>query len=661
MRRISKVLIANRGEIAVRVMRTARSMGISTVAVFSDADASALHVRLADEAVRIGPAPSRESYLAIAKVIAAAQRTGADAVHPGYGFLSEQAVFAEAVQAAGLTFIGPSVNAILAMGKKREAKEIARNGGVPVVPGYNGTDQDLSLLADECSRIGFPVLVKASAGGGGKGMRICRRKEDVAEALSGAKREALSAFGDDALILEKYIERPRHVEIQILGDQHGNLVHLFERECSIQRRHQKIIEEAPSMALTPDMRARMGEAAVAVGKAIDYTNAGTVEFIVAPSGEFYFLEVNTRLQVEHPITECVTGLDLVREQIRVARGEALGYSQADLHMQGAALECRLYAEDPDQQFLPQSGTVVDFNVPEGLAWARVDSGVTSGSEVSIHYDPMLAKVITRGENRLEAVERMRYVLQNLSIQGVQTNREFLLSVLENAEYVAGHIHTHFVDEQADALKAVPAQAVLEEAALAGVLFRRPGRDESRILPGIRAGFRNNPYRPQRVALRLLERILQVAYSHQGNEHFSVEVDGSAREVRVVSVAAREIALELDGVRKVFRVVSAGDNLYVQQGGAVFAFQEEPRFPDHDLAVPAGGYIAPMPGKVIAVDIKVGDVVVKDQRLLVMEAMKMEHAIRAESDGVVEQLEVSLGTQVDSGQILVVITSAESKS
>lgn len=659
MRRISKILVANRGEIAVRVMRTARSMGISTVAVFSDADAAALHVQVADEAVRIGPAPSRESYLDMDKVIEAARQSGADAVHPGYGFLSEQAAFAEAVEAAGLVFIGPSPRAISAMGKKREAKEIARAGSVPVVPGYNGTDQDLTLLADECVRIGFPVLVKASAGGGGKGMRICRRPEDVAEALTAAKREALSAFGDDALIIEKYIDRPRHVEIQILGDQHGNLVHLFERECSIQRRHQKIIEETPSTILTPELRARMGEAAVAVGKAIGYTNAGTVEFIVDASGEFYFLEVNTRLQVEHPITECVTGLDLVREQILVARGEALSFRQEDLTMRGAALECRLYAEDPAQKFLPQSGTLLDFKVPEGLSWARIDSGVETGSEVSIHYDPMLAKVITKGENRAEAIERMRYVLRNLSVHGIATNREFLLSVLAHEDYAAGKIHTHFVDEQASRLVPVSRAGAAEDAAVASVLYAQKGRGDSQFLPGVRAGFRNNPWRPQQVSLRLGERVLRVGYTALGGDEFEVTLGETSRKARVVRVGEQEIVIELDGLIRSYRVVNHGSSSFVQHSGAAFAFDEEPRFPEQDQAPVAGGYTAPMPGKIIAVDVKVGDCVTQDQRLLVMEAMKMEHAIRADSDGVVELLDVSVGVQVDSGQVLVVVKSAES--
>ncbi len=655
MRRISKVLIANRGEIAVRIARTTRSMGISSVAVFSDADAGALHVRSADEAVRIGPAPSLESYLDAGRILEAARRSGADAVHPGFGFLSEREAFARAVQEAGLTFIGPSPSAIAAMGKKREAKETAQAAGVPVVPGYNGVDQDPALLASECARIGFPVLIKASAGGGGKGMRVCRRAEDVAESLASAKREALSAFGDDSLILERYIERPRHVEIQILGDHHQNLVHLFERECSIQRRHQKIIEETPSTALTPALRAQMGEAAVAIGRAIGYTNAGTVEFIVDPAGRFYFLEVNTRLQVEHPITECVTGLDLVREQIRVARGEALGYGQADLSLRGAAVECRLYAEDPAQEFLPQSGRIVDFHVPEGLSWLRVDSGVETGSGVSIHYDPMIAKVITHGVDRREATERMRYALARLSVHGVATNREFLLDLLAHEAYEMGDLHTHFIEEHAAELTRRVSEEALTQAAIAAVLQAQHARRREALLPGVRSGFRNNPWQFQSTLLRYEESLLDVGYRELAPESFEVETSGRAYRVqREVASEPGTLVLEIDGARRSYRVIREGDRVFVQHGGSAFSFQEEPRFPELDQAVPQGGYVAPMPGKVIAVDVQIGDRVSKEQRLLVMEAMKMEHALRAASDGVVEAIETRVGEQVDGGQVLIVV-------
>jgi acetyl-CoA carboxylase biotin carboxylase subunit len=662
MKRIAKVLIANRGEIAVRIMRTCRELGIATVAVFSDADEHAPHVRMADEAVRIGPAPSLESYLVIDKIIAAARRTGADAVHPGFGFLSEREAFAEACAAAGLTFIGPTPAAIRAMGLKREAKEIAMQAGVPVVPGYNGRDQDVSLLAQKCREIGFPVLIKASAGGGGKGMRVCRSSEEVAQAIEGAKREALGAFGDDTLILEKYVENPRHIEFQILGDQHGNLLHLFERECSIQRRHQKIIEETPSTALTPELRAKMGNAAVAIGKAIAYSNAGTVEFIVGPGGEFYFLEVNTRLQVEHPITECVTGLDLVREQIRVAQGEALGYAQADLAQRGAAVECRIYAEDPRQQFLPQSGRLVAFDAPAGLEYLRIDSGIESGSEISIHYDPMIAKVITHGRDRNEATRRMVYALEQLNVLGVATNREFLIATLSHPEYQAGHIHTHFIEQHmAGVLSAKADAALLAEAAIGATLFAQATRRADALLPSIRTGFRNNRFADTSIAYSAGAERVEVSYADLGGGRFRARVaqagaDGWSGELRVISCDARGVVLEIDGVRRAQRVVAEGARTFVQLAGQSFVLREEPRFPEHEASVPQGACVAPMPGKVVKLEAEVGQRVAPGQRVLVMEAMKMEHSIVAATAGVVSEVLVRTAQQVEADQLLLVITA-----
>jgi acetyl-CoA carboxylase biotin carboxylase subunit len=651
---ISKILIANRGEIAVRIMRTCRSMGIATVAVYSDADADAPHVRLADEAVHIGAAPSSESYLVIARIIEAAQRSGADAVHPGFGFLSERAEFAEACLAAGLTFIGPRPAAIRAMGLKREAKETASAAGVPVVPGYNGEEQDAQILAAKCREVGFPVLIKASAGGGGKGMRVCRREDEVAAALEGARREAESAFGDGTLILEKYVDDPRHVEIQILGDQHGNVVHLFERECSIQRRHQKIIEETPSTALTPALREKMGAAAVAIGKAIGYSNAGTVEFIVGKDG-FYFLEVNTRLQVEHPITECITGLDLVREQIRIAAGEPLGYAQAELAMTGAAVECRIYAEDPRQQFLPQSGRLSDWHVPEDLPWLRVDSGIERGSEISIHYDPMIAKVITRGRTRAEATQRMIYALENLSVHGVETNREFLVATLRHPEYAAGRIHTHFIEQHmAGVLAAAPDAELGQLGALAAALFAQAGRSRDALLPALRSGFRNNRTQDQRVTYGVHGQKLEVSYADLGEGRFRFAAGELTGECRVLAVAADELTLELAGRRRRLRVVVDGARSFVQVAGRAVTLREEPRFPEREAAVPQGGCVAPMPGKIVKVDVAAGQAVEKGQRLLVMEAMKMEHALTAPSAGTVASVLVQAGQQVGADQVLVIV-------
>jgi 3-methylcrotonyl-CoA carboxylase alpha subunit len=456
-RKISKVLVANRGEIAVRVATTLRAMGIATVAVYSDPDASALHVRACDEAVHIGPAAPRESYLNIPKLLEAARATGADAVHPGYGFLSENAGFAEAVIAAGLTWIGPPPAAIVAMGSKIAARQTMEAAGVPVVPGIDNAGQDISALVDAADRIGFPVLVKAAAGGGGKGMRIVETREQLIDSLEAAQREALSAFGDGAVYLEKLLIRPRHVEIQIFGDSHGNVVHLGERECSIQRRHQKVVEESPSPVLTPELRAQMGAAAVKAGQAVGYVGAGTVELMLDSRGGFYFLEMNTRLQVEHPVTECVTGLDLVRLQVKVAEGaklsdllpEMAGFS-ADAggqgaRLRGAAIEVRLYAEDPTQGFLPATGTLARYRLPM-MPGVRLDTGYVEGDEVSVHYDPMLAKLIAWGDDREHARRRLLLALEKWEVHGVTTNLEFLKAVLAHSAYISGETHTGFIAE-----------------------------------------------------------------------------------------------------------------------------------------------------------------------------------------------------------------------
>ncbi|MCC6873800.1 MAG: ATP-grasp domain-containing protein, partial [Sandaracinaceae bacterium] len=492
MRPIRKLLIANRGEIAVRIMKTCQSMGIATVAVFSDADAGAPFVRHADEAVRLGPAPSAESYLKVDRLIEAAKLTGADAIHPGFGFLAENEGFARACAEAGIVFVGPAPNAIHKMGSKREAKRIAVEAGVPVVPGYEGDDQDTPSLIAHAKKVGLPVLIKASAGGGGKGMRIARHERELEAAIDGARREAEKSFADGTLLVEKYVERPRHVEIQIFGDEHGEIVHLWERECSIQRRHQKIVEESPSPALDGELRAKMGEAAVKLGRAIGYTNAGTVEMILAPSGEFYFLEVNTRLQVEHPVTEAITDLDLVELQLRVARGEPLPLDQEmiDTLVSGHAIEVRLYAEDPAQGFLPQSGRVVDWEMTS-QDWLRVDTGVEAGSEVSIHYDPMLAKIIAWGPTRYDAIARLRWALAHAAVQGLRTNRDFLIRVLDDQAFLRGDLSTHFIEERfGESLGEPPPDAVLARGAIASALMGHRERASKSVLPSMRSGYRN---------------------------------------------------------------------------------------------------------------------------------------------------------------------------
>ena len=666
MRRIQKLLIANRGEIAVRIQRTCREAGIATVAVYSDADADAPHVRLADEAVRLGPAPANESYLRLDRLLAACWVTGADALHPGFGFLSERAELAEACADAGITFVGPTAAAMRAMGLKREAKETAQSVGVPVIPGDGGADQTIAGLLTRAQDVGFPLLVKASAGGGGKGMRIVRDADQLEHALTSAKREAASSFGDDTVLLERYVERPRHVEVQLLGDQHGQLVHLFERECSIQRRHQKIIEESPSVALDATLRAAMGDAAVRLGQAIGYTNAGTVEFILAPDGAFYFLEVNTRLQVEHPVTEAVVrcrgvALDLVREQLRLAEGEPLGYAQADLTQAGAAVECRLYAEDPRAGFLPQTGHVTDWHVPEVGSWLRVDTGIAAGQEIGIHYDPMLAKVITSGRDRAEATRRMTWALEHLGVAGVTTNRDLLLATLRHPDYVAGALHTHFVEEHL-ALVQGPSEDVEREAAIGAALWAQQERRAQLPLPGARSGFRNNAWRDQRVTFGLTgERALELGYADLGGGRFRVTTPSGGAEVRLVSCEGPVLVLVQDGVRRTLRVTSTGADVrtwFVQTRGTTVTLRETPRLPDAAAHVPKGGCVAPMPGKVTAVLVSPGQAVEKGQRLVVLEAMKMEHALTAPHAGVVSEVLVTVGQQVVGEHVLVVVGEAE---
>lgn len=655
---IQKVLIANRGEIARRIMRTCRKMGIATVAVYSDADEDMPFVVEADEAVRLGPAPSTQSYLRIDKIIEAAGATGSDAIHPGYGFLAENAAFAQACRQAKVTFIGPTPEAILAMGSKREAKALVHDAGVPVIPGYDGASQDPSVLANEALRIGFPVLLKASAGGGGKGMKLVHEESELPDAIASAAREGLSAFGDGTLLVEKYIDNPRHVEIQILGDGHGNLIHLNERECSIQRRHQKIIEETPSSALDSGLRKQMGEAAVRCGAAIGYQNAGTVEFILGPDRRFYFLEVNTRLQVEHPITECVTGLDLVEEQIRVAQGEPLRMSQDEVRMEGAALEVRLYAEDPDAGFLPQSGKVVDWHLPpaKGL---RVDSGVESGSDVGIHYDPMLAKIITSGETRASALQRMRRALRTLSVQGVTTNRDFLLRVLDHPAYIAGAIDTHFIERhlQDGSLGGRPDGVEERVAAIAALAEQQQRSRERTILPEIPSGWRNNYHTAQWVEYSNGDRDFRIEYRHHGDNCFTVWSENDTRNLRVVSWAAPLLVWEEDGHRQSARVIFDRARVYVHTTDFSAGLSRKPRFPDKSLAIPPGGCVAPMPGKVIELRVAEGDTVEMGQVLLIMEAMKMEHSVTAPQEGTVSQVTVATGDQVDADTLLVVVSQS----
>ncbi len=655
VRRIHRVLVANRGEIARRVMRTCRAHG--------HRDRRGVLRRRRGRAARARrrrggahrPAAGARVLPRDRADPRRGPRTGADAVHPGYGFLSENAAFAEACASRRARLHRPEPRGDPSDGIEAGGEAARHAAGVPVVPGYDGEDQTPAVLAAKAVEVGFPVLLKASAGGGGKGMRVVHGRERARRRRSsrrGARRRARSATVRSSS--RSYVERPRHVEIQILGDHHGNLLHLFERECSIQRRHQKIVEECPSPALTTTLRREMGDAAVRVGRAIGYANAGTVEFILAEDGSFYFLEVNTRLQVEHPVTELVTGLDLVREQIRVARGEALGFGQDDLRMTGAAIECRLYAEDPADGFLPQSGTIVDYHVPhaEGL---RVDSGVEAGSAVSIHYDPMLAKVVTHGSDRHEARERMVRALEAMSVQGIATNRGFLIDVLRHPAFVAGDLHTHFIEQHMAAALAREADpTAVRRASIAAALASHEERRRHAPPPHVPSGFRFGDKPWQRADYDASSGLVSVEYRRVGREELEVRVDGVVSSVTLVSVDGPTVVVEEDGVRTSCRVVRRGARLYVHAGGYDASFVERPRFPPPGAGALPGGCAAPMPGKVVSVEVAEGDSVAEGQVMLVMEAMKMEHSVKAPSAGRVAEVRVAPGDQVDADQVLVVV-------
>ncbi|MBX3126412.1 MAG: ATP-grasp domain-containing protein [Polyangiaceae bacterium] len=656
MRPIHSLLIANRGEIASRIQRTTRALGIVSVAVYSDADAGAPFVRSADRALRIGPAESRQSYLDIERLLDAARRSGADAVHPGFGFLAENADFAQAVLDAGLLWVGPPPSAIAAMGSKREAKRIAVAADVPVIAGGTALDQSTAALIEEARGVGLPVLIKASAGGGGKGMRIVKTEAELEAAIDGARREAKSAFGDDTLLVEKYVERPRHVEIQILGDRHGQLVHLFERECSIQRRHQKIVEEAPSPALSPELRGAMGAAAVRVGRAVGYENAGTVEFILAPDGDFYFLEVNTRLQVEHPVTESIVGLDLVKEQLRIAEGAPLAFRQEQLAIRGAAIEVRLYAEDADKDFLPTTGTIAAYREPS-IPGVRVDSGIEAGFEVGIHYDPMLAKIIAHADSRVEAARLLHYALGELVVAGVTTNRELLRRILLHPAFLAGDTHTHFLDEHLAGPAAETAHAPEWAAIAATVADVESRRRQRRVLPALAPGFSNNRTSPERAEFALGSERVEVEYRPRAGG-LEISAGGVASVVSNVTLSDDETTVSFEdasGVRRRAFVARREPMTYVQLDGRAFALESLPRFPSAVAEVEPGACVAPMPGKVVRVLAEPGAEVDAGQTLVILEAMKMEHSVKALTAGFVHRVLVLEGEQVQAEAVLAVVS------
>jgi len=656
MKQFNRVLIANRGEIAARIMRTCRAMGIHTVAVYADPDRNAPFVRLADEAVYIGSPLSNSSFLAIDTIIEAARRTGADAIHPGYGFLAENADFAQACQDAGVTFIGPTPDAIRRMGSKIEAKKIMAAAGVPTIPGFGAaglSDPDITGRARE---LGFPILIKASAGGGGKGMRIVHESGRLDAALAAARREAQHAFGDATLLIERYIESPRHIEIQLIGDAHDNLLHCFERECSIQRRYQKIIEEAPSPVVNDELRARMSAAALAVGRAINYQNAGTVEFVVDRDHRFYFLEVNTRLQVEHPVTEEVTGLDLVRLQILVAQGYPLPLRQNDLTINGHAIECRVYAEDPYNDFLPSTGTIVRWKEPQ-LPGIRYESGVVTGSEVTIYYDPMLAKVIAHAPTRREAAQKLAKALSEMRVYGVRTNIPLLVLILRHPEFLAGNLDTHFIDTRVPLDRhSSEAQRFGDQvhATAAALWLQAQRRAAATLLHSIPSGWRNNPSQMQDIAFAANDALIRIGYRLHERHAIEIDIEGAAHDAQIHDWGDAHIAMVLDGVRRTYSVIAHDDLLFVSSTLGSSELHEVPRFPEPQREEIFGGCRAPMPGRILAVRVVDGQAVHKGETLIVLEAMKMEHEVHAPHDGIVRQLLAQEGQQVESGDILVVL-------
>ena len=658
---IRRLLVANRGEIARRVFRTAKEMGIFTVAVYSDGDSNAPFVNDADLAVALRGTSAADSYLDTEKILEAATSVGADAIHPGYGFLSENAAFADAVTTAGLTWIGPPSSAIAAMGDKLAAKRTMTDAEVPTLPSVEITDSsDLSEIGDE---IGFPLLVKASAGGGGKGMRVVANGNELSDAIAGARREALGAFGNDTVFLERYLETPRHVEIQVLGDQHGTVLHCFERECSIQRRHQKVIEEAPSPVLTDSLRHRMGATAVAAVEAIGYESAGTVEFLLDGSGDsakFFFLEVNTRLQVEHPVTEEITGLDLVREQIRIANGEELGYTQADLSIDGHSIEARLYAEDPSNDFLPATGSV-DVWHPAPNPVVRYDSGIESGSEVTVEFDPMLAKVISHAPTRAEAALKLALALERTRIHGVTNNRDFLVATLRNDEFLAGNTTTDFINRVNIPGQRVPTECELTDASIAiALMAQKSNRLKATALKFMPSGFRNSSMPSQQMVLIQGENEIAVNYRRLRDDSFEVRIgeEGEPRSAKLLSSVADRFEIQLDDVRASGYASKFGNRWCVDIPAGSLVFVEKSRFPEAEVTEVEGGLTAPMPGKILAIEVAEGDSVNAGQLLVLMEAMKMEHQIVAAFDGAVAEVRIAVGDQVDNGELLVIISVNE---
>jgi 3-methylcrotonyl-CoA carboxylase alpha subunit len=661
----NKILIANRGEIACRVIKTARRMGIRTVAVYSAADANARHVRLADEAVLLGPAAAGESYLVADKIIEACKRTGAEAVHPGYGFLSENAEFAESLAASGIAFIGPPASAIRAMGSKSAAKTLMGKAGVPLTPGYHGDDQSADLLHREADRIGYPVLIKAAAGGGGKGMRRVDQATDFLDALASCRREAISSFGDDHVLIEKYMTRPRHIEIQVFADTLGNCVYLFERDCSVQRRHQKVLEEAPAPGMSAERRRAMGEAAVAAARAVGYVGAGTVEFITTHSddqdGSFYFMEMNTRLQVEHPVTEMITGQDLIEWQLRVAAGQPLPLAQEQLQIRGHALEARIYAEDASKGFLPASGRLVRLSPPADSLNVRVDSGVEEGDEITPFYDPMIAKLIVWDETRPAALARMRKALADYQVAGVTTNIDFLSRLVACPAFAGADLDTGLIERQAEflfpATASVPRDALLV-ATVGELLWEQHAARLAAKTSGdpwspwhARDGWRMNLSAARLIGFRDGDSLSEALVRYQ-RDHWQITINGQSTLARGKKLDDDRFAVELDDRRLIASVVAVDEKRSIFLNGSTYSLlRDDPLHLVEAGGALGGGLTAPMPGKVVALLTQAGQKVEKGTPLLILEAMKMEHTITAPAAGIVKTFCYAAGEQVGDGAAL----------
>ena len=634
-----KLLIANRGEIACRIIKSAHEMGISCVAVYTNADSESPFVRQADEAVKLS-----DTYLNGKEIIEAAIQTGAQAIHPGYGFLSENAKFSRDVLKAGLIWVGPSSKVITSMGDKLKAKDIAEKAGVPTLP--------MTTDPKKANTIGYPILIKAAAGGGGKGMRIVESKKDLKESLLGAQREAMTGFGDDRVFIERYVASSRHIEIQILGDTHGNVVHLGERECSIQRRHQKIIEESPSPRVNPEMREAMGDAAIKLAKKLKYESAGTVEFLVDDkSGEFWFLEVNTRLQVEHPVTEEVTGKDLVYEQLRIARGEELGYKQEDISWEGSSIEARLYAEDPANEFLPATGTLIAYETDESID-ARWDTGIEQGSVIGTDFDPMLAKVIAKGKNRTDAANKLALALQSLHIGGVTTNRDFLVASLRSKQFHKGQTTSDFIEKAKPQRSVILKDQQLEQAVTAAALWiQGENRNNASLLKEAPSGWRNSRLPRQKISFEYSDKEINVTYKANRDSSFDLNENTKANILKWTTTG---IDLEVNNTRFFSKVTRKNDDLVVHGPWGDALLKILPRFTLPGSELQAGGLVAPMPGKVIDLKVKVGSKVKKGDTLVILEAMKMEHQVKAIEDGKVSQVLIKKDDQLENGALLMIV-------